>query len=197
MQGTLFAKLCANKRLYEATESGWMSVSVGKREWFSFGRTEELTMIVEERGIPVWTRVRFPPGPLLKNTVILDSEMKFTITVFLYKRNIFIRLVNDLQCVLIVIQYQKGVMNMAQTMVNFRIDEDVKRKMESACKEMGLSLSTAFNIFAIKVGNERRIPFEVAADSFYSESNMSVLEERAANIESGKSIPKEHELIEV
>lgn len=86
---------------------------------------------------------------------------------------------------------------MAQTMVNFRIDEDVKRNMESACKEMGLSLSTAFNIFAIKVGNERRIPFEVAADSFYSESNMSVLKERAANIESGESIPKEHELIEV
>ena len=62
-------------------------------------------------------------------------------------------------------------MNMAQTMVNFGIDEDAKHKMESACKEMGLSLST--------------------------ESNMSVLEERAANIESGKSIPKEHELIEV
>lgn len=34
---------------------------------------------------------------------------------------------------------------MAQTMVNFRIDEDVKRKMESACKEMGLSLSTALD----------------------------------------------------
>ena len=86
---------------------------------------------------------------------------------------------------------------MAQTMVNFRIDEDVKRKMESACKEMGLSLSTAFNLFAVKVGNERRIPFEIAADRFYSESNMKVLEERALNIESGKSIPKEHELIEV
>ncbi len=26
--------------------------------------TQELTMIVEERGIPVWTRVRLPPGPL-------------------------------------------------------------------------------------------------------------------------------------
>lgn len=86
---------------------------------------------------------------------------------------------------------------MGQTMVNFRIDEDVKRKMEAACKEMGLSLSTAFNIFAVKVGNERRIPFEVAADTFYSESNIKVLEERAANIESGMSIPKEHELIEV
>lgn len=86
---------------------------------------------------------------------------------------------------------------MAQTMVNFRIDEDVKRKMESACKEMGLSLSTAFNIFAVKVGNERRIPFEITADTFYSESNIRVLEERAAKIESGKSVPKEHELIEV
>lgn len=86
---------------------------------------------------------------------------------------------------------------MAQTMVNFRIDEEVKHKMESACKEMGLSLSTAFNIFAVKVGNERRIPFEITADRFYSESNIRVLEERAANIESGKSIPKEHDLIEV
>ena len=41
-------------------------------------------------------------------------------------------------------------------------------------------------------------PFDdVVADTFYSESNIRVLEERAANIESGKSIPKEHELIEV
>ena len=86
---------------------------------------------------------------------------------------------------------------MAQIIVNFSINEDVKSKMESACKEMGLSLSTAFNIFAVKVGNERRIPFQIVADTFYSESNMRVLEERAANIESGKSIPKEHELIEV
>ena len=82
-------------------------------------------------------------------------------------------------------------------MMNFRIDKDVKRKMKSACKEMGLSLSTAFNIFAVKVGNERRIPFEITTDRFYSESNIRVLEERAANIESGRSIPKEHDLIEV
>lgn len=86
---------------------------------------------------------------------------------------------------------------MAQTMVDFRIDEEVKRKMGSACKDMGLSLSTAFNIFAVKVGNERRIPFGVAADPFYSKSNMKVLEKRAADIESGRSIPKEHDLIEV
>lgn len=62
---------------------------------------------------------------------------------------------------------------------------------------MGLSLSTAFNIFAVKVGNERRIPFKLSADSFYSESNIKELEERIANLESGKSIPKEHDLIDI
>lgn len=86
---------------------------------------------------------------------------------------------------------------MAQTMVNFRIDEDVKKKMEAACREMGLSLSAAFNIFAVKVGNERRIPFEITADPFYSERNLAVLRERIAKIESGESVPKEHDLIEV
>lgn len=54
---------------------------------------------------------------------------------------------------------------MAQVMVNFRIDENVKRSMEQACREMGLSMTTAFTIFATKVGREKRIPFEVTAES--------------------------------
>lgn len=85
---------------------------------------------------------------------------------------------------------------MGQTMVNFRMDEEVKRKMEQACKEMGMSMSTAFNIFAVKVGNERRIPFEITADPFYSESNMKYLRRVIAEIESGRAKLIEHELIE-
>lgn len=85
---------------------------------------------------------------------------------------------------------------MDQTMVNFRMDEEVKRKMEQACKEMGMSMSTAFNIFAVKVGNERRIPFEITADPFYSESNMKYLRRVIAEIESGRAKLTEHELIE-
>ena len=53
---------------------------------------------------------------------------------------------------------------MAQVIVNFRIDEDVKREMEQACREMGLSMSAAFTIFAKKVGKEKRIPFEITAE---------------------------------
>ncbi len=53
---------------------------------------------------------------------------------------------------------------MAQVMINFRIDEDTKRDMDLACKEMGLTMTTAFTIFAKKVGKEKRIPFEITAE---------------------------------
>lgn len=52
---------------------------------------------------------------------------------------------------------------MAQTMVNFRMDEDLKKGMEEACADMGISVTAAFTIFAKKVVRERRIPFEVSA----------------------------------
>lgn len=86
---------------------------------------------------------------------------------------------------------------MAQTVnVNFKLDADVKKSMERACFDMGLSMSAAFTIFAKKVGRERRIPFEVSADPFYSESNMRYLEKKMADYKSGRLKFAEHKLIE-
>ena len=40
---------------------------------------------------------------------------------------------------------------MSQTVnVNFKLDPEVKKRMEKACSDMGLSMSAAFTIFAIK-----------------------------------------------
>lgn len=85
---------------------------------------------------------------------------------------------------------------MAQTMVNFRMDENLKKSMEQTCQEMGLSMTTAFTIFAKKVSREKRIPFEISADPFYSENNMKYLQQVIADIETGKSKLVEHNLIE-
>lgn len=85
---------------------------------------------------------------------------------------------------------------MAQTMVNFRMDEDLKKSMEQVCSDMGLTLTAAFTIFAKKVAREKRIPFEVSADPFYSESNMKYLEKVIADIDSGRAKMVEHDLIE-
>jgi DNA-damage-inducible protein J len=81
--------------------------------------------------------------------------------------------------------------------VNFRLDEDIKKSMEQVCSDLGLSMSAAFTIFAKKVSREKRIPFELAVDPFYSETNIRYLESIAKDIKEGKAHFVEHELIEV
>ena len=85
---------------------------------------------------------------------------------------------------------------MAQTNLNIRIDEDLKKQFDEFCSNVGINMTTAFNIFAKKVVSEQRIPFEIAADPFYSEKNMRHLKSVIADIESGESVPQEHDLIE-
>ena len=94
------------------------------------------------------------------------------------------------------LNYRKGVMIMAQAMINFRMDEELKKSMEETCKDLGLSMTTAFTIFAKKMTREKRIPFDVSVDPFYSESNMAYLKKVIEDIESGKAVLAEHELIE-
>ena len=72
-----------------------------------------------------------------------------------------------------------------------------ERNAERTLTDIGLSMSTAINIFLKKVARENRIPFELSADPFYSQENMDELERRVANVRAGKSTLKEHELIEV
>ncbi len=79
---------------------------------------------------------------------------------------------------------------MAQTLVNFRIDETTKMQMEQVCSELGLTMSTALNIFVKKVIREKRIPFDVSIDPFYSESNMKAIKESIKQLEEGKVVAK-------
>ena len=85
---------------------------------------------------------------------------------------------------------------MAQILVNFRMDEELKQNMEQTCQELGMNMTTAFTIFAKKMTREKRIPFEVSVDPFYSESNMNYLKKVISEIDSGKAELHEHELIE-
>ena len=79
---------------------------------------------------------------------------------------------------------------MAQTLINLRIDEDVKKSMEETCKELGITMSAAFNIFARKMTREKRIPFDVSVDPFYSENNMKAIKESIKQLEKGKIVVK-------
>ncbi len=85
---------------------------------------------------------------------------------------------------------------MSQVLVNFRMDAEDKKGMEDVCKELGMSMSTAFTIFARKMRRERRIPFEVSIDPFYSDANMAYLTRITEEIDSGKANLVTHELAE-
>ena len=53
---------------------------------------------------------------------------------------------------------------MPQTNVNIRMDESTKIAFDKFCNEIGLSVSSAFNIFAKTVVREQRIPFELTTE---------------------------------
>lgn len=53
---------------------------------------------------------------------------------------------------------------MAQTNVSIRMDENLKKQFDAFCSEFGMSMTTAFCVFAKTVVRERRIPFEIKAD---------------------------------
>ena len=72
----------------------------------------------------------------------------------------------------------------------------LKKAMEATCKEMGLTASAAYTLFAKKVTREQRIPFEIVADPFYSAQNIERLNKAVSDIKAGRNI-SEHELIEV
>lgn len=85
---------------------------------------------------------------------------------------------------------------MAQTLINIRMDEELKKSMEQTCQELGMNMTTAFTIFAKKMSREKRIPFEVSVDPFYSENNMHALNESVTQLKEGNVVVKTIEELE-
>jgi len=79
---------------------------------------------------------------------------------------------------------------MATTSITIRMDEDLKREAASLFNEMGMDMTTAFTIFAKTAVRQRKIPFEISVDPFYSESNMKKLYHSIQEAEEGKFVKK-------
>lgn len=75
---------------------------------------------------------------------------------------------------------------MAQTNVNIRMDEATKIAFDRFCEEIGISVSSAFNIFAKTVVREQRIPFELTTEIPNAETKKAI-----ENIRKGVGLSKE------
>lgn len=73
---------------------------------------------------------------------------------------------------------------MAQTTVSVRMDDSLKKEFDNVCNDLGLSMTTAITMLAKKMTREKRLPFEVSVDPFYSDENMARLRKSIAQMES-------------
>lgn len=80
--------------------------------------------------------------------------------------------------------------------ISFRVDDEIKKKAERTFDDIGISMSAAINIYLKTVVRENRIPFELSADPFYSDENMSRLRESIRQVRDGEKKLTEHEIIE-
>ena len=79
--------------------------------------------------------------------------------------------------------------------VSFRMDDDLKMAADDTFRSMGMTMSTAINIFVAQTVRLGQFPVAIKADPFYSEANMAELRRRAADVEAGRHLV-EHELVE-
>lgn len=71
---------------------------------------------------------------------------------------------------------------MSQATFSIRMDEDLKKQFDTVCEEMGMSATTAFNIFARTVVRENRIPFEISAANQKEEKKDTISTEKLLKI---------------
>jgi len=65
---------------------------------------------------------------------------------------------------------------MAQSSIHIHMDSELKRQFEEFCSDVGLSASAAFSVFAKKVVQEYRIPFEIGMDVPNEETKAAIEE---------------------
>ena len=84
---------------------------------------------------------------------------------------------------------------MALTTLTARIDPIDKKNFEAFCSTVGLTVSSAINLYVKAVLQKQKLPFEISADPFYNEENLNMLRQSIKQAQNGQLAS--HELIEV
>lgn len=77
---------------------------------------------------------------------------------------------------------------MATTNISIRMDKELKKEADALFNEMGMNMSTAFNIFVRQAIRERAIPFQIKLEEPNKETIEAMLE--AEKLSRDKNAPK-------
>lgn len=79
--------------------------------------------------------------------------------------------------------------------INIRMDSDLKQQFEAFCNDVGMTMTTAFTVFAKKAVREYRIPFEIGAE-VPNDDTKRAIEEARKGIGMSKAFSSVEELME-
>ena len=80
---------------------------------------------------------------------------------------------------------------MSQSNISLRIDENLKKQFDLLCDKLGLSMSTAINIFVKTIVREQRIPFEISLNTPNKE-----LQKAIEDVENGVGLSKKFDNVD-
>lgn len=76
------------------------------------------------------------------------------------------------------------------TNISIRMDKELKEQADAVFNELGMNMTTAFNVFVRQTLRQGKIPFEIYTDPFFSESNRNVLRKSIKEAENGQFVTK-------
>jgi len=68
---------------------------------------------------------------------------------------------------------------MTQINVNIRMDNDLKEEFDRLCRDLGLTMTAAFTVFARTAVRKQGIPFEISKDVPNAETRAAIEEVQA------------------
>ena len=76
--------------------------------------------------------------------------------------------------------------------LNIRMESEIKNQAEAFFADMGLSMTTAINMFVRQALKQRKIPFEILSeyDPFYSLPNLRALDRSIQAYQEGRTVTK-------
>lgn len=80
---------------------------------------------------------------------------------------------------------------MTQSNISIRIDDKLKQQFDNLCNELGLSMSSALNLFVKTVVREQRIPFEISLNKLNKETVKAI-----ENAENGIGLSEKFDTVE-
>ena len=77
---------------------------------------------------------------------------------------------------------------MSTANLSIRIDSELKKEVENCLEEMGMTMSTAINIYLKQIAKQRAIPFRITANPKINLETIDAIAE-GARIAHDKSVP--------